>query len=130
MHAATDPAIGAQGPATATTTALAEARRWYVQRISAMVLAVCVLIHLGVIVYAVRGGLSAAEILGRTRGSWAFGAFYSVFVVASAVHVPIGAAVIAREWAGLGPRAALWVGRALALLLLLTGLRAVVAVVA
>ncbi len=95
-----------------------------------MVLAVCVLVHLAVIVYAVRGGLSAAEILGRTRGNWAFGAFYAVFVVASAVHVPIGVAVIAREWAGFGPRAALWVGRLLALLLLVGGLRAVVAVVA
>ena len=95
-----------------------------------MVLAACVVVHLAVIVYAVRGGLSAAEILGRTRGNWAFGSFYAVFVVAGAVHVPIGVAGIAREWAGLGPRAALWVGRALALLLLLTGLRAVVAVVA
>ncbi len=95
-----------------------------------MVLAVCVVVHLAVIIYAVRGGLTAAEILGRTRGNWAFGAFYAVFVVASAVHVPIGASVIAREWAGLGPRAALWVGRALSLLVLLTGLRAVVAVVA
>ncbi len=95
-----------------------------------MVLAVCVVVHLAVIVYAVRGGLTAAEILGRTRGNWAFGAFYAVFVVASAVHVPIGVAVIAREWVGVGQLAALWVGRALALLLLLTGLRAVVAVVA
>lgn len=95
-----------------------------------MVLAVCVLVHLAVIVYAVRGGLSAAEILGRTRGSWIFGAFYAVFVVASAVHVPIGVAGIAREWAGLGRLAALWVGRFFALLLLVAGLRAVVAVVA
>jgi fumarate reductase subunit C len=114
----------------AAATALAEARRWYWQRISAMVLALCVLVHLGVIVYAVRGGLSAAEILGRTRGNWVFGTFYAVFVVASAVHVPIGVAGIAREWAGLGPLAALWAGRALALLLLVAGLRAVFAVVA
>lgn len=95
-----------------------------------MVLAVCVLVHLAVILYAVRGGLSAAEILGRTRGNWAFGAFYAVFVFASAVHVPIGVAGIAREWAGFGPRAALWLGRFVALLLLVAGLRAVVGVVA
>ena len=48
---------------------VAQARRWYWQRISAMVLALCVLVHLGVMIYAVRGGLSAAEILGRTRGN-------------------------------------------------------------
>jgi|NGEPerStandDraft_6_1074524.scaffolds.fasta_scaffold23943_3 fumarate reductase subunit C len=110
--------------------AIAQARRWYWQRISAMVLAVCVLVHLAVIVYAVRGGLSAAEILGRTRGNWPFAAFYVTFVVASAVHVPVGVANIAQEWAGLGQRAALWLGRAIAVLLLIMGLRAVVGVVA
>ena len=109
---------------------IAQARRWYWQRISAMVLAVCVLVHLAVIVYAVRGGLSAAEILGRTRGNWPFAAFYATFVVASAVHVPVGVANIAREWAGLGERAALWLGRGFAVVLLVMGLRAVVAVVA
>ncbi|MGH8797690.1 MAG: succinate dehydrogenase, partial [Caldimonas sp.] len=111
-------------------TAVAQARRWYRQRISAMVLAVCVMVHLVVIVYAVRGGLSAAEILGRTRGNWPFAAFYATFVIASAVHVPVGVANIAQEWFGLGERAALWLGRAFAALLLVLGLRAVFAVVA
>ena len=110
--------------------AIAQARRWYWQRISAMVLAVCVLVHLVVMVYAVRGGLSAAEILGRTQGSWSFGAFYAVFVIACAVHVPVGVANIAREWWGLGERAARTLSLLFALLLLLAGLRAVVAVVA
>ncbi len=110
--------------------AIAQARRWYWQRISAMVLAVCVLVHLVVMVYAVRGGLSGAEILGRTQGSWAFGAFYAVFVIACAVHVPVGVANIAREWWGLGDRAARALSLSFALLLLLAGLRAVVAVVA
>jgi len=87
-------------------------------------------VHLAVILYAVRGGLSAAEILGRTRGNWAFAAFYTVFVLASAVHVPVGIANIAREWASVGERAGVWLGRAVALLVLVMGLRAVVAVVA
>ena len=39
------------------------------QRGSALVLAPLVLLHLGVILYAVSGGLTAAEILGRTRSS-------------------------------------------------------------
>lgn len=108
---------------------IAQARRWYWQRISAMVLAICVVTHLAVILYAVRGGLSAAEILGRTRGNWGFAAFYTVFVVACAIHVPAGIANIAEEWAGLGQRAALWLARGLAVVLLVAGLRAVIAVV-
>lgn len=95
-----------------------------------MVLAVCVLAHLAIIIYAVRGGLSAAEILGRTRGSWGFAGFYSVFVLACAVHVPVGLTNIAQEWWGLGERSALWLARAFAVVLLVAGLRSVYAVVA
>jgi fumarate reductase subunit C len=115
---------------TVHSTAIAQARRWYWQRISAMVLAVCVLVHLAVMIYAVRGGLDAAGILGRTRGNWGFAAFYSVFVVACAVHVPVGITNIAQEWWGLGERSALWLARAFAVVLMLAGLRAVYAVVA
>ncbi len=107
----------------------AQARRWYWQRISAMVLALCVLGHLAVMVYAVRGGLTGAEILARTQGNWAFGLFYAVFVIGCVAHVPIGLARIAREWFGVGEAAALWFARAFGLLLLVTGLRAVYAVV-
>jgi fumarate reductase subunit C len=63
---------------------------WTAQRASAAVLAICVIVHLVTIIYAVRSGLSAAEILGRTRGSTAWAAFYSLFVAAVAVHAPIG----------------------------------------
>jgi succinate dehydrogenase subunit C len=115
---------------SAGTASVEQARRWYWQRLSALVLAVCVLVHIGVLIYAVRGGLTAAAILARTRGNWAFAAFYAVFVMACAVHVPVGLANIAREWWGLGDRAAVWAGRAFALLLLGMGLRAVIAVVA
>lgn len=88
------------------TPAAREARLWYWQRVSAMVLALCVLVHLGTIIYAVRGGLSAGEILARTRGSFAFGAFYVVFLAACAVHVPIGLAAILEEWLRLPRRVA------------------------
>ena len=115
--------------ANASEASIAEAKRWYWQRISAMVLAICVLVHLAVIVYAVRGGLSAAEILARTRGNWGFAMFYGVFVAACAVHVPVGIANIAQEWLGLDRRSALWLARAFALVLLAMGLRAVIAVV-
>ena len=103
---------------------------WLAQRASGAVLAVCVVVHIAVMVYAVRGGLSAGEILGRTRGSFGWAAFYGLFVVAVAVHAPIGLRVIATEWLA-------WRGRSLeicvhvfALLLLAMGLRAVWAVVA
>lgn len=75
-----------------------QARLWYWQRISAMVLAVFVLVHLGVIIYAMHGGLSAAQILGRTQGNPWVALFYLVFVLACTVHVPIGLTRIAREW--------------------------------
>ena len=107
---------------------VAQARRWYWQRISAMVLALCVLVHLVVMVLAVRGGLSGAEILARTRGNHLFAAFYALFVAACAVHVPIGLAAVAREWWRLSAPVALWGARAFALLLALLGLRAVAAV--
>jgi fumarate reductase subunit C len=73
---------------------------WIGQRASAAVLALCVVVHLCTIIYAVRGGLSGAEILARTRGSIGWLAFYSLFVVAVSVHVPIGLRAIFSEWFG------------------------------
>lgn len=101
-----------------------EARLWLAQRISAAVLALCVVVHLLTIILAVRGGLSAGEILGRTRGSMAWLMFYGVFVAAVAVHAPLGLRSILREWT-------MWRGRtldtamgALATLLIFSGWRA------
>ncbi|MFN0159592.1 MAG: succinate dehydrogenase [Burkholderiales bacterium] len=111
-------------------SAAAEAKRWYWQRISAMVLALCVVVHIAIMIYAVRGGLSAAEILGRTRGSVPFAVFYSVFVLACAVHVPIGVARIAEEWLRLDRVLALTMARLFGITIAFLGLRAVVAVVA
>ncbi|GJE13342.1 MULTISPECIES: succinate dehydrogenase [Methylobacterium] len=98
------------------------------QRGTAAILAVTVAVHLGTILYAVRGGLTAGEILGRTHGNLAFLAFYAVFVLAAAIHAPIGLRSILREWTG-------WRGRSLDLsmiafsaLLAGLGLRAALAV--
>jgi fumarate reductase subunit C len=103
---------------------------WIAQRVSAMVLAFCVLVHLVTIVYAVRGGLTAAEILGRTRSNPAWLAFYSLFVLAVAVHAPVGLRPVLTEWLG-------WRGRSrdvamgvFALLVAWMGLRAVILVCA
>jgi fumarate reductase subunit C len=111
-------------------SARAEARLWIAQRASAAVLALCVVVHLIVIVYAMRGGLSAAEILGRTRGSVPWLLFYGVFVLAAAVHAPIGLRAIAAEWLGWRGRSLGIAVQILALLLAALGLRAVWAVFA
>ena len=75
-----------------------EALLWIAQRASAVVLGLCVLVHLAVIIYAVRGGLSAGEILGRTRGNAGWFAFYTLFVVAVSIHAPIGLRAVLIEW--------------------------------
>ena len=77
-----------------------QVRLWIAQRASAAVLAVCVVVHLVTIIYAVRNGLSAAEILGRTRGNVAWFAFYSLFVLAVTIHSPIGLRPVLGEWLG------------------------------
>jgi len=98
------------------------------QRISAMVLAFAVAVHLATILYASHAGLTAGAILARTHGNVGFALFYGLFVVAVAVHAPIGLRNVLREWIR-------WRGRTLdlalilfALVLLLLGLRAVIAV--
>ena len=107
-----------------------EARLWIAQRASAAVLALCVLVHLATMIYAVRGGLTGAEILARTRGSAGWFAFYSLFVLAVTVHAPIGLRAVLGEWLA-------WRGRsrdvalvAFAMLLAWMGMRAVLGVFA
>jgi len=107
-----------------------EVRLWVAQRATAVVLALCVAVHLATIIYAVRGGLTAAEILERTRGSVAWAVFYAVFVIAAAVHASIGLRAVLAEWLGLRGDGVEFVATAFALLLTITGLRAVWAVFA
>jgi fumarate reductase subunit C len=106
-----------------------QARLWYWQRVSAMALAVFVAAHLATIVYAVRAGLTAAEILERTRGNALVGTFYALFVVTCAIHAPIGLARIAEEWLGWQSRTANAAAIVFALMLLASGGAAVYAVV-
>ena len=106
-----------------------EARLYLLQRLSAMILGPLVLVHLGLVIYAVRGGLSAAEILSRTQGSLFWALFYGLFVVAAAVHAPIGLRNVLREWTPWRGRGLDWTLAVFACLLLVLGLRAVAAVV-
>ena len=101
---------------------------WVAQRASAALLGVCVLVHLVTIIYAVRGGLSAAEILSRTQGSAAWFAFYSVFVLAIVVHVPIGLRAVLGEWLGWRGASRDWVLALFSSLLGFMGMRAVLGV--
>jgi len=106
-----------------------ETRLYLLQRISAMVMAPLVLAHLGLMIYAIQGGLTAAEILSRTRGSFWWAAFYGLFVVVVSIHGSLGLRAILREELKVtGPALAViaW-GAGLGLLIL--GLRAVMAVV-
>ena len=79
-----------------------EALLWLAQRVSAAVLALCVVVHLATMIVAVRGGLTAAEILERTRGSAAWMGFYAVFVLGVAIHAPIGLRTILAEQSARG----------------------------
>ena len=110
-------------------SARGETRLWLAQRASAAVLALCVLVHLITMIIAVRSGLSAADILGRTRGNPAWAAFYAVFVAAVAIHAPIGLRTIVAEWLHWRGRGvdACWLVVGVALFVI--GLRAVAAVV-
>ncbi len=103
-------------------------RLYLLQRLSALVMAPLVLVHLGVIIYAVRSGLDAETLLGRTRGSVAWGLVYGSFVLAVSIHAAIGLRTVLHEWLQLkGPplAAVTW---ALGLGLLFLGFRAVFAV--
>ena len=73
---------------------------WTAQRASAAVLALCVVVHLATMIFAVRHGLTAAEILSRTQGNYVWLIFYATFVAAVAIHAPIGLRTIAGEALG------------------------------
>ena len=102
-------------------------RLYLAQRISAMLMVPFVAVHLGVMIYAIQGGLSAAGILGRTQGSLFWFLFYGLFVLAAAIHGAIGLRVIAHEWFGLR-RGLPWLMWGAGLIFLAMGARAVIAV--
>jgi fumarate reductase subunit C len=99
------------------------------QRATAAVMAPLVMVHIAVIFYATRHGMSAADILSRTRGSFAWAAFYCLFVLAVSIHGAIGVRNILAEWTPLPERrvdaCVVFFGLVLAVL----GFRAVAAVV-
>jgi fumarate reductase subunit C len=104
--------------------------RLYVwQRASAAVMAPLVLVHIAVIFYATRQGMTAADILSRTRGSMVWAAYYGLFVAAAAIHASIGVRNILGEWSPLTERRAGVLAIAFGVVLAAIGARAVAAVV-
>jgi fumarate reductase subunit C len=104
-------------------------RLYLLQRATALVMAPLIIGHLAIIFYATRQGLTAADILGRTRGSVGWGLYYVAFVLAASVHGAIGVRGIALEWGGLKGRSLDLLMWAFGLVLAGLGLRAVYAVV-
>lgn len=103
-------------------------RLYMLQRLTALLMAPLVLGHLALMIYAIQDGLSADEILSRTQGSFAWFAFYGLFVISVAIHGAIGVRVVLYEWVKIKGKSLeiLMYGTGLALLLL--GGRAVWAV--
>lgn len=103
-------------------------RLYMLQRLTAVIMAPLVLIHIAVIIYAIQGGVTADEILGRTRGSLVWALFYGSFVLAVSIHGAIGLRVIVHETLKLRDRALSVLTWAVFLGLLTLGARAVYAV--
>jgi fumarate reductase subunit C len=99
------------------------------QRATAAIMAPLVLVHIAVIFYATHQGMSASDVLERTRGSIAWAAFYGLFVVAVSIHASIGVRNVLHEWLPLNERRAGLCAILFGLLLAVLGMRAVAAVV-
>ena len=102
--------------------------RYIWQRATAAIMLPLVLLHVAVIFYATRQGMTAADILARTRGSIVWASVYGAFVVAVALHAPIGLRNVIREWTPWRGRGLDVVLAAFAFALFVLGMRAVIAV--
>lgn len=98
------------------------------QRLTALLMAPMVLIHLALMIIAIQNGLSGEEILNRTRGSWGWAFFYGTFVVAAAIHAAIGLRVVLYETLSLKRRSLNVTSWGIAVALLTLGAQAVYAV--
>ena len=104
--------------------------RLYVwQRATAALMAPLVLVHIAVIIYATRKGMTAADILSRTHGSVVWASYYGLFVAAASIHASIGVRNVLTEWSPLTDRRAGLFSIVFGLLLATLGARAVFAVV-
>jgi fumarate reductase subunit C len=99
------------------------------QRATAAAMVPLVLLHIAVIFYATRKGMTAADILSRTHGSIVWASYYGLFVAAAAIHASIGVRNVLTEWSPLTDRRAGLFALLFGLFLATLGVRAVFAVV-
>ena len=104
-------------------------RLFLLQRLSAALMAPLIVVHIAVIYYATAKGLSADDILSRTRGNPAWGLYYGAFVVLASVHAAIGVRSVLADWSRFDEPGLDCVAWLVGLGLLATGMRAVAAVV-
>ena len=105
-----------------------DVRLYMLQRLTALIMAPLVLVHLAVMIYAIQGGLSAAEILGRTQGSVFWFLFYGLFVLSVSVHAAIGLRVIISETLKVGGTQLTILSWAFFLIALYLGIKALIGV--
>ena len=106
------------------------ARLYFLQRLTAMIMLPLVIIHIGVMIWAINDGLTAEEILSRTQGSIFWALIYGLFVLAVAIHGSIGFRTISREWFKFSKTMANIASILLLAVLIVMGLKAVYSVVA
>jgi fumarate reductase subunit C len=99
------------------------------QRATAALLFPMICVHAAVIFYAMRHGLTAADILSRTHDSVAWALFYGSFVLIASVHGSIGVRNVLAEWSPWTGRTAGIAAMLFGAALIVLGLRAVAAVV-
>jgi fumarate reductase subunit C len=99
------------------------------QRATAAVMLPLVLLHIAVILYVSRQGLTAADILSRTHGSVVWASYYGLFVACASIHASIGVRNVLTEWSQLDDRGAGWCGGVFGIVLALLGFHAVVTLV-
>jgi len=99
------------------------------QRATAALMVPLVLVHIAIIFYATRQGMTAADILSRTHNSIVWASYYGLFVAAASIHASIGVRNVLTEWSPLTDRRAERLAVMFGLLLAALGARAVYAVV-
>ena len=75
-------------------------RLYLAQRLSALVMVPLTLGHIAVMIYAIQGGLSTAEILGRTHGSLAWFAFYGTLSLPCLFTLPLACGFLRMRYWG------------------------------
>ena len=101
---------------------------YMLQRLSAFLMIPFVLVHIVLMIYAIEGGLSASEILGRTRGSTFWGLYYGIFVFLVSLHGSLGLRTILNESSNFSSRTLTALTISVFLFLLLLGFFSVYAV--